>query len=76
MLCLPFNKVWSYTNTRAAVIAGTRDAHLYVQKKELTNMFLILSQESNNQQKIYQNENIKSDLQQLISNAFQPLDLI
>ena len=23
MLCLPFNKVWSYTNTCAAVIAGT-----------------------------------------------------
>ena len=34
MLCLPFNKVWSYTNTCAAVIPGTWVAHLYVWRKE------------------------------------------
>ena len=39
-------------------------------------MFLILSEQSNNQQIFYQNENVKSDLQQLTSNAFQPLDSI
>ena len=32
----------------AAVIAGTWAAHLYVWKKELTNMFLILSEENTN----------------------------
>ena len=47
MLCLPFNKVWSYTNMCAAVIAGTWATHLYIWRKESSNM--ILSKESNNQ---------------------------
>ena len=62
--------------TCAAVIAGTWVAHLYVWRKRSINMFLILSEENSNQQKFYQNENAKSDLQQLNSNAFQPLDSI
>ena len=61
---------------RAAVIAGTWAAHLYVWMKESINMFLILSEESNNLQNFYQNENVKSDLYQLISNVFQLLDSI
>ena len=37
MLCLPFNKVWSYMNMCAAVIASTWVAHLYVGgKNQLT----------------------------------------
>ena len=51
MLCLPFNKVWLYTNTCAAVIAGTWVSHLYFWRKESINMFLISSEENNNQQK-------------------------
>ena len=46
-------------NTCAAVIAGTWVAHLYVWRKESINMFLILSEE-NNQQKFYLNEDVKS----------------
>ena len=67
MLCLPFNKVWLYMNTCTAVIAGTWAAHLYIWRKESINMFLILSEENNNQQKFYQNENVKLDLQQCVS---------
>ena len=63
-------KVWSYTNACTAVIAGKRASHLYIWRKESINMFLILSKESNNQQKFYQNKNVKSDLKQLNSNAF------
>ena len=55
MLCLPFNKVWSYTSMCATVIASTWAAHFYVWRKESINMLLILSEESNNQQKLYQN---------------------
>ena len=39
MLCLPFNKVWSYTNMCAAVIAGTWAAHLYIWRKESSTCF-------------------------------------
>ena len=76
MLCLSFNKVWSYTNTWAAVIASMWATHLYVWWKESINQFRILSKESNSQQKFYQNKRVKSDLLQLISNEFQPLDSI
>ena len=61
-LCLPFNTVLLYTNMCAVVIAGTWAAHLYVWRKESINVFLILSEESNNQQNFYQNEDVKSDL--------------
>ena len=44
-------------------------------EERIINMFQILSQESNNQQKFYHSEYVKSDLQQLISNAFPPLGL-
>ena len=42
--------LWSYTNTCSAMIAGTWVAHFCVWRKESINMFLILS-ENNNQQK-------------------------
>ena len=61
-MCLPFNKVWLYANTCAAVIAGTWAAHLCVWRKVSINMFLILSEESNNQQKFYQSKIVKTDL--------------
>ena len=59
---LPNRTKWLYKNTCAAVIAGTWVAHLYIWRKESINMFLILSEENNNQQKFYHNENVKSDL--------------